>query len=303
MDHIPRLSEVLYVGLCRKIGTPTVVAIRRDVRDAEDMIEKTGPTFVKNACKARKMLSGSYREGFRFDTSDLDYMVWYYNFQLINDISKLRAYNSSKYDILLMEDTDTPPGFVRLQLLTPIRSKVFGESVIPFNGRNYVSSFLWRQVWFKDHSQRYQNATHHGPCFSSIIGSVSLDRAVCLTSRYWPCSTKQHWMERCVRHMWPPASMLRDILNNDCHCMAIGSKCTTSENELEWRLSFSLAEQKLVYTMNHTQFVCYGLLKIFLTEVINKNVEEPLLCSYFMKTTMFWLIQIGHMRTGVVTIY
>ncbi|XP_062591222.1 uncharacterized protein LOC134252735 [Saccostrea cucullata] len=48
--------------------------------------------------------------------------------------------------------------------------------------------------------------------------------------------------------------------------------------------------------MNHTQFICYGLLKIFLKDVINKNVEEPLLCSYFMKTTMFWLIQVGHMN-------
>lgn len=77
-----------------------------------------------------------------------------------------------------------------------------------------------------------------------------------------------------------------------CHFVPIGSKILP--NELEWRMSFSFAEQKLVYSMNHTQFLCYGLLKIFLQEVVNRDIEEPFLCTYFVKTTLFWLIQIGH---------
>lgn len=35
--------------------------------------------------------------------------------------------------------------------------------------------------------------------------------------------------------------------------MPIESKLESDENEFEWRLSFSQAEQKLVYSMNHTQ--------------------------------------------------
>lgn len=46
--------------------------------------------------------------------------------------------------------------------------------------------------------------------------------------------------------------------------MPIGSKLIDDESELEWRLSFSLAEQQLVYLFNHTQFLCYGMLKTFL---------------------------------------
>ena len=43
--------------------------------------------------------------------------------------------------------------------------------------------------------------------------------------------------------------------------------------------------------MNHHQFLCYGLLKTFLNEVIKQTdgIEE-LLCSYFLKTVMFWEI-------------
>ena len=45
--------------------------------------------------------------------------------------------------------------------------------------------------------------------------------------------------------------------------------------------------------MNHCQFLTYGLLKIFVKEVIDKQSEETnkLLCSYHMKTVVFWVIQ------------
>ena len=60
----------------------------------------------------------------------------------------------------------------------------------------------------------------------------------------------------------------------------------------EWRISFSQAEQKLVYSMNHTQFLTYGLLKLFVKEFNNGLIEdEKLLCSYHMKTAIFWAIQ------------
>lgn len=45
--------------------------------------------------------------------------------------------------------------------------------------------------------------------------------------------------------------------------------------------------------MNHCQLLCYALLKVFLSDVLNKNAkeEEKLLSSYYIKTAMFWSIQ------------
>ncbi|XP_062569051.1 uncharacterized protein LOC134231147 [Saccostrea cucullata] len=45
--------------------------------------------------------------------------------------------------------------------------------------------------------------------------------------------------------------------------------------------------------MNHCQFLTYGLLKLFLTEIINNGLsdDDKLLCSYYMKTAVFWVIQ------------
>lgn len=36
--------------------------------------------------------------------------------------------------------------------------------------------------------------------------------------------------------------------------------------------------------MNHTQFLCYGALKIFLKEVLCSKNKESLFCSYYLKT-------------------
>ncbi|XP_061179628.1 uncharacterized protein LOC133188272 [Saccostrea echinata] len=291
MDHIPRLSEVLYVGLCHEIGTPTEVAIRRDVLDMEGMIKK--PIHMYRGFVW--MFSGSYREGFRFGSSDRDTMCWTYNHKLITDISQCWVYNPSKHDIILMEDSGTPPGFVRLCLLTSPRDDFTISSLVPFNGGAYISSSLWRETYFQslanDRRNPNRNITIHGPCTNSFYESIEIDQAVCFATKCWP-NLIRGWVDRCQRHIWPSMPVLETILSKGCHCVPIGSKISPF-NQLEWRLSFSQAEQQLVCAMNHTQFLCYGLLKIFLKEVINYR-KEPLLCSYYMKTTTFWIIQLGH---------
>ncbi|XP_062588849.1 uncharacterized protein LOC134250500 [Saccostrea cucullata] len=294
MNHIPRLSEVLYVGLCHKIGTPTEVAIRRDVKDIYEMIEKTvtihtGYVMIK---------SGSYREGFRLTTSDIDQMHWFCDYKLITDTAQSQLYNTSKNIFVLMEDSHTPPGFVRLRLLTHPRHEIAISSIVFCNDGTYMSSRLWREYYFQALHKKGINLEKlkiHGPCASSSSsGVIEFDDACCLASFTWPKLIRS-WIERCQRHTWPSAFVLEKILKNECHCMPIGSKFESPYNDLEWRLSYSRAEEQLVCSMNHTQFLCYGILKIFLKEVINFRVE-PLLCSYFMKTTMFWMIQLGHIK-------
>jgi hypothetical protein len=288
MDHIPRLSEVMYVGLCWKIGTPTVVTIRREALDMAEMIKT--PLQIYRGMKV--MMSGSYREGFRFESSDWDIMRWSCDQKLISDISQSSLYTAPRHTIILMDSTNTPPGFVRLQLLTPTSNRLISPSTVLHNDRVYISSLQYQQesVSFINNVSHIKTHAPHGPCATVTLESIELDKAFCLASIHWPAITRP-WIDRCIRHTWPSINVLTDILQRGCHCVPIGSTIMSQENELEWRLSFSLAEQKLIYAMNHTQFLCYGLLKIFQKEVLN----EPL-CSYFMKTTMFWMIQTGSIR-------
>jgi hypothetical protein len=113
--------------------------------------------------------------------------------------------------------------------------------------------------------------------------SLEFDIALCFHSRHLP-TIALPWIDRCLTRAWPSRSVLQSIINEGIHLVPIANRQT---NDLEWRISFSQAEQKLVYSMNHCQFLCYGLMKIILKEVIS----DELLCSYFMKTILFWRIQ------------
>ena len=141
MDSSRHLSEVTYVGLCCKIGTPTEVTIRRDVRDIEEMIE----TLLMLRKGEINMLSGSFRDGFRFESSDRDIMYWDCDHILINDISHAGLYDRTKHTIILMEDNDTPPGFVKLQLLASPPGGFVTTFAVLVNDRFYISSLAWQQ--------------------------------------------------------------------------------------------------------------------------------------------------------------
>jgi hypothetical protein len=251
MDHydLPRVSAVMYVGLCHKIGTPIEVTIRRDARD---MKEKIYNSAGKHKGYLMKMLSGSYREGFRLKSSDRDYMYWHRHDKLISEISQARLYDIAKDDIILMEDNDSPPGFVKLQILTWPPRECLASSIVAVNDKVYISSFLYQKQTIEnfDADKRHERVTSHGPCASTYIGTIEYDHASCIAGLHWPESTIS-WIERCFQYTWPLEPVLEEILENGYHCVPIGSKIASNENFLEWRLSFSQAEQKLVSSMNH----------------------------------------------------
>jgi hypothetical protein len=88
---------------------------------------------------------------------------------------------------------------------------------------------------------------------------------------------------------WPPDILIDEIVNYGCILVPIGPK-EIENNDLLWRISFSMAEKQLSHAMNYTQILCYALLKLSLKNIINTYEQvKGLLCSYFMKTAMFWL--------------
>jgi hypothetical protein len=85
--------------------------------------------------------------------------------------------------------------------------------------------------------------------------------------------------------------MINEIVKQGCYIVPVGITVDNG-SENEWRLSFSLAEKYLIFTFNHTQLMIYGMLKIILKEIISQHEDiSELLCSYFLKTTLFWVIE------------
>ncbi|XP_052711982.1 uncharacterized protein LOC128186238 [Crassostrea angulata] len=277
------MSESVFVVLCEIVGTSHQVTIRREAEDIKEMVRRR----VTPNNEIIRMMSGSMREGFRLEGSDVDWMYWPNNYRVIMDMSQSDYYNTANTTFILSDSTESPPGFTLLKLLTPPTNRDLRSACVRMNNRVYISSSIHRGLTC---STVFPNSTVHGPCGSGVLGGLlEYDIAFCFVCDFWPPSASS-WIDRC--HSWPASKVVGDIVRNGCHFVAIGHSLGPHEHE-EWRISFSQAEYKLVYSMNHCQFLTYGLLKLFLKEVLNQQSEETnkLLCSYHMKTTIFWAIQ------------
>nr|XP_034337273.1 uncharacterized protein LOC117692708 isoform X2 [Crassostrea gigas] len=285
MQHV---SESMFRGLSLIVGTSQQVAIRRETNDIEEMVSRQ---IGVNGLST--MLSGSRREGFRLKGSDFDVMVWPNEIRVATDVSQSVYYDDSFNTVLLLSDSsESPPGFTLLQLMIPTEAADLNRDFPLFekmHGNFYISCSFYKK-WLREVSLSTPHIlTEHGPCGNAIIYGTEWDLAPCFVCDFWPPSASS-WIERC--HSWPDPEIVDDIVRGGCHFVAIGHPLGQHEH-LEWRISFSQAEQKCVYAMNHSQFLTYGLLKLFLKEVINQQHQETneLLCSYHMKTAVLWAIQ------------
>ena len=274
----PQEKEV-YNNLIRIVGSEMDIRIRQNILLIKDKI------FTKLCTETTKVSSGSLAEGLDLPGSDHDTMLLIKCVQVIQNVQHMNR--SSRYTILLMEYDMEFPGFSRLKLIAesdqvfPYTSpECFVETI---NGLFLSNiSFIRKLLEFANNS----NVFVHGPCLSDI--DEVEDLAFCFHLHTWPRQAEQ-WVYRHRPGQWPTDILINEIVNYGCILVPIGPK-DIDNNELLWRISFSMAEKQLSHSMNYTQILCYALLKLSLKNIIDRNDNvKGLLCSYFMKTAVFWL--------------
>ncbi|VDI56111.1 Hypothetical predicted protein [Mytilus galloprovincialis] len=221
--------------------------------------------------------SGSFGEGLEMRGSDFDMMR----------ISKCIEVNADEPDFvssityLSMDTDDVKPGFTQFKLEYS-RDQYNLKCCEEHNGKHFFSSALWMRntlLLFE------KGETIHGPCISDRKGVF--DYAFSLHCKTW-ISSAVNWITRSSRS-WPSHDVTQSIINHGVLFVPIGVHGSPKE-DLEWRISFSVAEKLLINTFTHTQLMCYALLKIILKDVIAEDSEcKDLLCSYFLKTIIFWI--------------
>ena len=72
MNHTSYSSEAVYVFMCRELGTPTEVRIRRELADTSEVVAR--PLMIMRGLE--RVMGGSLREGFRIKGFDMDWMLW-----------------------------------------------------------------------------------------------------------------------------------------------------------------------------------------------------------------------------------
>ena len=276
------VSVKVYIGLCLEIGTSKRVKIRRDVIDIKELIDDK----VRRDNNIITRIGGQ-REGFRLEGSDNGTMSWPNHYRGIWIFSQFSSYIKHCHSLIFCDSSESPPGYTLL-FIHPMEACniMVLLSLVRINGDFYISS-----AKYKDNmcALKRPDSTVHGPCNSGRFDDLfDYDEAHSFVSGFWPPSASS-WIERC--YSWPPPRVVDDIIRSGCHFVAIGNK-NGNHVDNEWRISFSIAERKLVYAMNHTQFLTYALLKLLVKD-INKGCseEEKLLSSYHTKTAILWTIQ------------
>ncbi|VDI37454.1 Hypothetical predicted protein [Mytilus galloprovincialis] len=265
------MAVCLYDYLCQNIvGSAKYVRLFRLINASRDRI-------MSNRLFYTYITSGSFGEGLELKGSDFDIMIIKREME-VTEQSKLQDHRSDKAYFLL-ETNDVKPGFAYLRLIkgNTKSAKLFCRGT---KGQLYISSVLFKMCILGENTPIV-----HGPCATDRLGFFDL--AFCLHSKSW-ISTALQWVTR-SSNSWPTSEVKQKVIDHGVLFVPIGKEGDLNE-ELKWRISFSIGEKFLICSFSHTQLLCYVLMKILLKDVISESPGcKDLLCSYFIKTILFWV--------------
>lgn len=107
---VQKMSKSVYVGMCKEIGTPQQADYRREIAN----IREIWMNKVNERGTFKSMRSGSHREGFSFNDSDIDIMLWPTDHRVFWDFPQF--YNTRKEAPILCDSSESPAGFTLLWL-------------------------------------------------------------------------------------------------------------------------------------------------------------------------------------------
>ena len=110
---IQRLSKVLLLNLCEKLGYESIIQIRRNISMLTDQVHH-------QLDSDKFYYVGSTAEGFRISTSDVDHMIVFTDNVVINNITETSELLRTKLNeaVITMETQHTKTRYVRLILET-----------------------------------------------------------------------------------------------------------------------------------------------------------------------------------------
>ena len=190
------------------------------------------------------------------------------------------------------------PSFVRLRLLGNMnynwKRKIYEFSATTFPNRyiKYRTDDLSNCVdCFDANGIITITKTVKGPAIGYRVNKegVSVDCVHSIWCPQWPFEA-QSWTKRRRTNRWPTQATISEIVQHGCHVVYVQHRACRND-EMQWRLSFSVAEVILLHSWTKVQQIVYHLLRFFSErELMEKNCpkENEVLCMYHLKTMMLW---------------
>jgi len=290
-----RFSRVLYDALNQQGYSADRIKYRSKTFSRQIM-----SNLSSNYGQIKTIFAGSFGEGIsKLCSSDMDVMT------VLSDIICVdeRSHANRPYSLVFQNEyTNTFPGYVRLRADRAVRDQrgLFSQRCI-HTGNHYLSRLITMQALYQDDPSNVIN----GPARTSnssirikeLFGFVvdgpnnctDFVRALPFVS----INVLEKWMGRERHHEWPPRALQRKISEMTGYVVPVGHKFS-EHKDVEWRISYTTAEKKLVRSMNDVQVKLYVVLKF-----VQKDRLKPIcqnFTSYMVKNLVFWVLEETPMR-------
>lgn len=217
--------------------------------------------------------TGSRPEGVGMDVleSDIDVMKELPPKKFIYDLADWK--DRSEDGIIFVDTSDVHPGYCRLVRMD---TDATYPGVRPTG--TVISSDVKQQLDFST----------HGPAQTLYnCGGRDIDKVKCDAIPWPPCA--HEWIDRSRPSDYPTVDFIQRT--RTIHVVPTGYK-GSSQPHNEFRFSFSRLELELVHMWPNHVTKCYLLLKLMRKTIASNSPQlSETLCSYHLKTVLFWLLE------------
>ncbi|XP_063436565.1 uncharacterized protein LOC134717997 [Mytilus trossulus] len=229
---------------------------------------------------------------------DLDAIYCDDSLRVIDDISQAEKARDS---LLIIKDQDTSHGYCKLQFVK--RSVPYTKQHDSFieidNNKRFFKFDKCERIVLADvaynsgaGSRRFSRphnkcAAQLGACINDKNNDTTgkCDLVWSYRCKQWPADARE-WLTRRRYKGWPTQCTINELKSLGYFVVRKGHH-SSPEIHLEWRISLTLQERKLMFKLTDVQYKCYVLLKMLNRDVIN----HEFITSYHWKTCLFYVIE------------
>ena len=209
------------------------------------------------------------------------------------------------------ESQDDAPGYVVLKLTSKGNRENFEtieDSLVEVDGETYISSRVFKTKAsdtgaFQQNNGWIEKITEHkpstGPSIPKCTKQNSKEKEVLSMLQLksydtdvvgaFPCDAGpiiEKWTNRERKNGWPSKETIANVARLPAHVVPIGQRGTDNE-DLQWRICFTLGEILLVQKFNNVQRKLFFLMKIIARHFLKPICND--ISSYVMKNVIFWI--------------
>ena len=206
--------------------------------------------------------------------SDFDYVLADTWMSVVQNITEA----PQGLSVLLVQQETTKAGYGKLQLLengNPISSVSFD---------NNFSGFLPHDIL---DITKERGTERHGPAINKP--EQKQDKVLAFKCSRWPDCARD-WFKRIRNCNWPSSYLIAKMQHYGFFMVPVGHP-HSNEQHLEWRISLSLQERLLMFSLNPVQFRCYVMLKMIKADIISHFVKTESISSYHCKTCILYVAE------------